>query len=115
MSNDFIDRTVEKLHRKYGKDELVATLVRQVKEKDIKIGKLISEIHYLEDKIKKIDDKKEITKQARIQERKEQRFIELSKRNKKLIKQANELRKVRDKLISDNVKLKSNENYRRDP
>ena len=47
MANDYIDRILIKLKRKYGKDELVATLIKQIKEDQIKIGQLSSEIDYL--------------------------------------------------------------------
>lgn len=43
MGNDFYEDVLVKLHRKYGKDELVLALKKQISEKDIEIGILKSE------------------------------------------------------------------------
>ena len=41
---DYIDRTILRLRREYGKDELVAALNKMISERDVEIGKLKAEM-----------------------------------------------------------------------
>lgn len=44
MENNYIKRSLLKLHRKYGKDELVLSLKKELKEKNLIINKLKGEV-----------------------------------------------------------------------
>jgi len=74
MATDYIDRTLIKLKRKYGKDELVASLIKQIKEDQIKIGQLSSEIDYLRNELEVKKYNLEINKVARIEIKKDELF-----------------------------------------
>jgi len=52
--SDFIKRTVIKLQRAYGKDELVAHLNKKISEKDIEIGALKAENKLLRKLVSKL-------------------------------------------------------------
>lgn len=56
-NTEFYDGVLIKLHRKYGKDELVSSLTKKISEKDIEIGKLKSYIDELIDTIKTNENK----------------------------------------------------------
>jgi predicted RNase H-like nuclease (RuvC/YqgF family) len=91
---EFFDEIFIKLRRQYGKDELVADLVKRLKDRDVEIGKLKAEIDFLNNEL--ID--KEFNEKVRIQVRKEELYnIQLSE-NKRLIKEVKELKKKRDRL-----------------
>ena len=91
MEKDYIDRALIKLKRKYGKDELVATLSKQLSEAQTENGKLKSYIDELK------HNHKQSLKNQHGQLKKEIKRLE--KRNK-------------DKLLfSAKVKLKGNELY----
>lgn len=100
--NDFINRTVLKLNRKYGKDELVAYLAKQLSEKDVEIGKLTSELQHLNSELEKVkldnENNKEINRAAKVEARKSELFETLRNetkavrlRNKQLTQTNNEL------------------------
>ena len=44
---DFFVRQVENLNRQYGKDELVASLNKQISDQSVEIGQLKSEVDHL--------------------------------------------------------------------
>lgn len=56
-NTEFYDGVLIKLHRKYGKDELVSSLTKNISEKDVEIGKLKSYIDELIDIIKTNENK----------------------------------------------------------
>jgi len=97
---DYIERSLIKLKRQYGKDEYVSHLLKEASEKDIEIGKLHSEIDELQHELYTDQEAKQITRQARTHARKEELYISIRKRNVKLQKQVRELRKLRDNLMS---------------
>lgn len=96
----YIDRTVIKLRRKYGKDELVATLSKQLSEKDVEIGKLNSEIAHLEHELNDQNASKELIQQVREKVKREELYKNILSLNKQLTEQNKSLRKVRDELLS---------------
>lgn len=53
MKSNYIDNAVLKLRRRYGKDELVAHLEKELKEAKLEIGYLKSEIAEYEDAVEK--------------------------------------------------------------
>lgn len=57
-----------KLRRKYSKDEVVSALYAKISEKDLEIGKLISEIYFLNSELKKQNSEVEKIAVSRIQE-----------------------------------------------
>ena len=57
-----------KLRRKYSKDEVVSALYAKISEKDLEIGKLISEIDFLNSELKKQNSEVEKIAVSRIQE-----------------------------------------------
>lgn len=77
-NNDFFDRALIKLNRKYGKDELVLSLKKEIKDKDIEIGSLKSEIDSLTEELnskkQQLKLEKEINKAASIELRKEKQY-----------------------------------------
>lgn len=115
---DYIDRTILKLRRKYGKDELVAALNTQLAEKDVEIGKLNSEIVFLEDKVEKLS--KEVLRlsgklkfhenkweSAKIECRKEELYQHQLKDNSRLRKEIKELRLKYNDVFSKLIYLKN--------
>ena len=103
QKKDYIDRTIIKLRRKYSKDELVSALNNQLRQKDMEIGKLNSEIDYLENNEEilqkeiialknKLKFHEDIRESAKIEARKEELYkIQLAE-NKKLRKELKSLR-----------------------
>jgi len=98
--SNYIDNALIRLKRQYGKDELVAVLIKEIKSKDIEIGKLKSEIDYLNDKF----IQKDINKEALIQVRKEELYKQILERNAFLKRSIKSGRKLRDELL---IKLNS--------
>ena len=96
---DFFDRTILKLKRKYGKDELVSSLVKQIQEKDLEIGKLKSEIDFLNDELKSKKEIKEINKEAKIRLRMDEMYQLKSEECKIHLKKISEIRKANNELI----------------
>ena len=101
--NDFINRTVLKLKRKYGKDELVAYLAKQLSEKDVEIGKLTSEVQHLTSEIEKVkidnENNKEINKAAKIEARKTELFETLRNENKAVRLRNKQLTQTNNELV----------------
>lgn len=115
---DYINRTIIKLRRKYGKDELVAALNTQLSEKDVEIGKLNSEIAFLEDEAEKqakevlrLSNKlkfhKNTWKSAKIECRKEELYQHQLAENRKLRKELKELRLKYNDVFSKLIYLKN--------
>ncbi|MDD3875499.1 MAG: hypothetical protein PHT69_02700 [Bacteroidales bacterium] len=115
---DYINRTIIKLRRKYGKDELVAALNTQLSEKDVEIGKLSSEIAFLEDKADKLT--KEVLslsgklkfhenkwESAKIECRKEELYQHQLKDNSRLRKELKELRLKYNDVFAKLIYLKN--------
>ncbi len=112
---DYIDRTILKLRREYGKDELVAALGRQIDEKDIQIGQLLSEIQHLEHEVKRKEDfiqrlraMKEITKEAKKELKKEELYNHLKAANQTLRKKVRSLREKNKELIGKMARIQGN-------
>lgn len=109
MAETYIDDVLIKLNRKYGKDELVASLNTKIREKDVYIGQLLSEIDELRDKLGmetySKNEAKMVNKRAKIELRKDERFIQMKASNDKKTKEIKELKILRDKLISSNNSL----------
>lgn len=84
------------LELKYGREELVATLIKQVRQKDILIGMLKSEIDHFQ---AVSDNSNEINKQARIEVRKLEMYKQILQENKKLRKRIKQLRDDNRELI----------------
>lgn len=115
---DYINRTIIKLRRKYGKDELVAALNTQLSEKDVEIGKLTSEIVFLEDKVEKLSKEvlslgnklkfhKNIRESAKIECRKEELYQHQLAENRKLRKELKELRLKYNDVFAKLIYLKN--------
>jgi hypothetical protein len=102
-NNDFFDRALIKLNRKYGKDELVLSLKKEIKDKDIEIGSLKSEIDFLTDELsskkQQLKLKKEIDKAASIELRKEKQYQQILTENKNNQKTIRTFRKEKEELI----------------
>lgn len=95
----YIEDTLIRLKREYGKDELVQTLERQIKNKDLEIGKLNSEILHLEEEIRTIKLNGEINKESLIKARREELYKNLLTINKNLVKKNRDLKKMNADLI----------------
>ena len=103
---DFIDRTLIRLKREYGKDELVATLNRQIAEKDVEIGQLKAEVDHLQFQLGKpvviadSDSVEEINSQARIECRKDELYKGVLRQNKELRNRLKKLNNDYDNLMA---------------
>lgn len=104
---EYIDRILVKLKRKYGKDELVATLCKKVSELELENGKLNSELAHLEHQLKLNVTQKQINKTANIEVRKEELYTLQLNENNKLREENNRLRRYRDELIHEVFVLKN--------
>ena len=102
----FIDRTILKLNRKYGKDELVACLNKQIKDKDFEIGQLKSEIDHLKHNLKNQEYKNEISKLVNIELSKDKMYILQNKKVKSQAKEIEKLNKEKERLI---IKISTND------
>lgn len=111
-NKDFFERTLLKLNRKYGKDELVLSLKKEIKEKNIEIGSLKAEIDFLTDELnsKKQECKleKEINRSTLIELRKEKQYQQILNENKGNQKTIKELRKEKAELIFRLIKMQEN-------
>lgn len=103
---DFIDRTLIRLKREYGKDELVATLNRQIAEKDVEIGQLKAEVDHLQFQLRKPviiaepDPVADINSQARIECRKDELYKGVLRQNKELRNRMKKLNNDYDNLMA---------------
>jgi Asp-tRNA(Asn)/Glu-tRNA(Gln) amidotransferase B subunit len=105
---DYIERTILQLRREYGKDELVAALIKQVSEREIEIGKLKAEIDEANDKVEKIrarlisERKKKIDIAAEKEIKKDELYVKLEKKYLAKIEENNALRKRNVELFKTN-------------
>jgi len=99
---DYIERTLIRLKRQYGKDELVAGLLKQISEKDIQIGKLSAEVDYLQDELQSDKERKEINRLAKVEARKEELYRMKTEDNRRQRKEIKQLRMIRSNLLSKN-------------
>ena len=100
MKKGYIDRSLIKLHRKYGKDELVQSLEKQLSEKNVEIGQLKAEIDHLTNELTSKQIDKELNDEITRETRKEELYKNILDRNKALSKRNKELAKFRDELLS---------------
>lgn len=106
--DDFIDNVLIRLKRKYRKDEVLSAVIKQNSEYEVEIGKLKSEIDFLNDKINKISKKNE--RNEDIELLKENHKKELSKLKSDLKNELNiEIQKEfkESKLRLENVEQKN--------
>lgn len=105
---DYIERTILQLRREYGKDELVAALIKQVSEREIEIGKLKAEIDEANDKVEKAksrviaERKKKIDVSAEREIKKDELYVKLEKKYLAKIEENNALRKRNVELLKTN-------------
>jgi hypothetical protein len=104
--HDYLDNVLIKLKRKYGKDEAVAALIKQIKEKDLEIGKLSAEIDHLNSELDGKNREKEINRLAKIEARKDVMYQIQLQTNKKQREKIKNLIKVRNDLICKNNELR---------
>ena len=101
-----------KLRRKYSKDEVVSALYAKISEKDLEIGKLLSEIDFLNSELKKQKDEVEKLAVSRIQEH--SMWIQQKKLIKKRGEEKENLRKKNLELSREiyllTKKLQENDN-----
>lgn len=111
--SDYIEGVLIRLRRKYGKDEYIGALLKEIKNRDVEIGKLKSEVDYLNIELTKgADDptrkgyKKEVNKMALVELQKTELYKAMATSNRKKSEEIDELKKLRDSLLS---KLYANE------
>jgi uncharacterized protein YqfA (UPF0365 family) len=108
---DYIERTILQLRREYGKDELVAALIKQISEREIEIGKLKAELDEANDKVDKIkariimERKKKIDIAAEKEIKKDELYVKLEKKYLAKIEENNALRKRNTHLLKNNNDL----------
>ena len=105
--SDYIERTIIKLRRQYGKDELVAALLKQISKKDIELGKLSAEIYYLQNELQSDKEQKEINRLAKVEARKEELYRMKVEDNRKQRAEIKQLRMIRNDLIAKNHALQT--------
>lgn len=98
------DDILIRLQRKYGKDELVASLNKEIKELKVTIGTLKSEIEHKDHQILLTKSDKAIEKQALLDCRKEELYKNILKMNEKLRKENKTWKNQRDILITQHNK-----------
>lgn len=119
--NDYIDRTVLKLCRKYSKDELVAHLVKRNSENDIQLGKLDAEIQHLNHQNQQqaaeierlqnmVANNKQLNKQASIEIKKNELYQQQLQINNQLRKRNKTITETNHNLIAKLTVLEKNEN-----
>jgi hypothetical protein len=108
---DFYERTLIRLKRQYSKDEVVAALMKKLSEAEIEVGKLKSEIDYLQEELKADVERREINRSARVDVRKEELFKVEVERGKKQRDEIKKLRKVRDSLMGKYAELEKKFNH----
>jgi chromosome segregation ATPase len=90
MEGDYIDRALIRLRRTYEKDEVLGALIKQIREKEVEIGQLKSEVQYLQHALITSENLTEVEKQALVE-------LEKDKRVKKMRRLVNQLHKeIRD-------------------
>ena len=104
---DYIGRALIRLKRKYGKDELVKSLLNEISEYKIEVGKLKSEIDFLNEELNLKKEQKEIIRESRISARKEELYRLKDLKIKQLRKDNKTLRELRDNLFAKTNKLES--------
>jgi len=108
---DYIERTILQLRREYGKDELVAALIKQVSEREIEIGKLKAEIDEANDKVEKtrariiLERKKKVDVAAETEIKKDELYVRLEKKYLAKIEENNALRKRNIELLKTNKEV----------
>lgn len=99
MESGYFERALIQLKRKYGKDELVRSLMKELSNKDKVIGQLKAEIDHLEEELKLRKEEKLINREAKIQVKAEENYQRIKERNKKLSKRVKQLIIVRNDLL----------------
>lgn len=99
-SAKFYDEVLIKLIRKYGKDELVASLLKQLSEKDVELGQLKAEIEHLNHELTVDKVSKAINKAAKIEARKQELHTLLINENNRLKKEVKLVRQDNRDLIA---------------
>lgn len=107
----FFDNVLIKLKRQYKKDELVSALTKQLSEKDLEIGKLLSEIDYLKSGHENLENKlkshKDLNKEAKIEVRKEGLYIVQTERIKQQNEKIKSLKRTNEDLICQLIKAQN--------
>lgn len=94
---DFYDRVLIRLKRRYSKDEAMAAFIKKLNEAECEVGKLTSEVAYLEHQLS-VEDA-EAKKLGKIELKKEELYNEQTETIKNQIKEIKELTKQRDTLL----------------
>jgi hypothetical protein len=97
---NFYDRVLIKLNRKYGKDELVASLSKKLNEFETENIKLKSDIQTLLNELNADDEKKEVIRLGRIEARKDELYLNKVEECKVLRKENRRLRENNKELIT---------------
>lgn len=110
METKFIDNVLISLKRQYSKDEAVQMVFKKLSQANVYIGKLHSEIQYLQNELNSKEENKEVNKLAKIEAKKNKLFEDKAKLCLKQKKQIDSLRDTRDTLIRRIVVLESENN-----
>lgn len=95
----YLNDCLIELRRQYGKDEYVAHLLKELKEKNIEIGSLKSEIDFLNHELKEEKKHEEIKKIALIELQKDEFYNKKTKECSELKNEVKKLKQIRDKLL----------------
>lgn len=103
--HDFYDRAFIRLKRQYGKDEVVATLIKKLSEAETEIGKLSAEIDHLQNELQNDKEQKEINRLAKVEVRKNELYCIKVEDNRAQREEIKNLRRMRNDLIGKISKL----------
>lgn len=107
--DNYFDRALIRLHREYGKDELVLSLKSEISQKNVEIGQLKSYIDELEDTNKKLRALKEtISPEIKAKVKKDELIQDYKKQLKNISYKLGACKKDREQLI-----IKLNEKSRK--
>lgn len=94
-----MERALIRLHRQYGKDELVATLKKQLADAKVESGKLKAEVDHLMHELDLLRNDRDAKLQGRIEAKKEEFTAEVIAENKRLKAELKTLTDLRDRLM----------------
>jgi len=97
---DYCERTLLKLRRQYDKDEVVSALYKKLSDQEIEIGKLKSEIDFLNSELQPDKERKEIIRISKIEARKNELYQMKVEEIKKQRKEIRQLRNQKNDLIA---------------
>lgn len=105
MEGDYVERALIRLRRQYEKDEVLGAIIKQVRERELEIGQLKSEIDFLQHALTTSENLTEVKKRALVELKKNREVKKMKKQLDQLQKQVDELKKNEKAWLEKNLKL----------